>query len=151
MSARFNIYKLNLKSFRGTQMSPLFVLVSSCFRENVHVTCKMLSFLCNLDNFLLKNVIIFFFENQISKWRSFEKELFLTYFSHLLVTRETTQKFLQHIIPLTCIVYIINTCFAHPVDFFAFPVLQKLHLSCMVSLWYDSWCWFFFASSWSNQ
>ena len=52
-----------------------------------------------LDNFLLKNVIIFFFGNQIWKWRSFEKKkrLFLTYFSHFLFTREKTQKFLQHI------------------------------------------------------
>ena len=48
----------------------LFPLV---FRENVVVTCKIGSFLCNLDNLLQKNVIVFFFENQISKWRSFEK------------------------------------------------------------------------------
>ena len=30
-------------------------------------------FLCSLDNLLQKNVIVFFFENQISKWHSFEK------------------------------------------------------------------------------
>ena len=43
-------------------------------------------FLCSLDNFLPKNVIIIFFGNQISKWRSFEKraifDLFLKFFSH---------------------------------------------------------------------
>ena len=40
-------------------------------------------FLCSLDNLLRKNVIVFFFKNQISKWHSFEKKrLFWTYFSH---------------------------------------------------------------------
>ena len=57
-------------------MGTLFVLVSPCFRENVIVTCKIGSFLCSLDNFLQKNVIVFVFGNQISKWRSFEKGLF---------------------------------------------------------------------------
>ena len=56
-------------------MGPLLVLVCPCFRENVIVTCKIVSFLCSLDNFLLKNVIIFFFGNQISKWHSFEKRV----------------------------------------------------------------------------
>ena len=47
----------------GTQMGPLRVLIlaSPCFRDNVNDTCKIVSFLCNLDNFLLKNVIVFFF------------------------------------------------------------------------------------------
>ena len=31
-------------------------------------------FLCSLDNLLQKNVIIVFFEDQISKWGSFEKK-----------------------------------------------------------------------------
>ena len=34
---------INLK---GCGMSPLFVLVSPCFRENVVVTCKIGSFFC---------------------------------------------------------------------------------------------------------
>ena len=55
-------------------MGTLFVLVSPCFRENVVVTCKIGSFLCSLDNLLQKNVIVFFFGNQISKWGSFEKK-----------------------------------------------------------------------------
>ena len=67
-------------------MGPLLVLVSPCFRENVVVTCKLGSFLCSLDNLLQKNVIVFFFENQISKWLSFEKgaifDLFFTFFSY---------------------------------------------------------------------
>ena len=63
-------------------MGLLLVLVCPCFRENLIVTCKIVSFLYSLDNFR-KNVIVFFFGNQISKWRSFEKKgLFLTYFSH---------------------------------------------------------------------
>ena len=68
----------------GCGMGPLLVLVSPCFRETVVVTRKIGSFLCSLDNLLQKNV--FFFENQISKWRSFEKraifELLFTFFSY---------------------------------------------------------------------
>ena len=60
--------------FKGCGMGPWLVLVSPCFRENVVATCKIGSFLCSLDNILQKNVIVFFFENQISKWRSFEKK-----------------------------------------------------------------------------
>ena len=67
-------------------MGPWLVLVSPCFRENVVSTCKIGSFLCSLDNLLQKNVIVLFFGNQISKWRSFEKmaifDLLFTFFSH---------------------------------------------------------------------
>ena len=66
-------------------MGTLFVLVSPCLRENVVFTCKIGSFLCSLDNLLQKNVIGFFFGNQISKWRSFAKraifDLLFTFFS----------------------------------------------------------------------
>ena len=67
-------------------MGALFVLVSLCFRKNVVVICKVGSFLCSLDNLLQENVIVFFFGNQISKWRSFEKraifDLLFAFFSH---------------------------------------------------------------------
>ena len=67
-------------------MGLLLVLVCPCFWGTVIVTCKIVSFLCSLDNFLLKNVIVFFFGNQISKWRSFEKraifDLLFTSISH---------------------------------------------------------------------
>ena len=54
---------------------------------------KLCLFLCSLDNFLLKIAIVFSFGNQISKWRSFEKELFLTYFKFVfLITRERHKK-----------------------------------------------------------
>ena len=59
--------------FKGCGMGPWLVLVSPCFRENVDATCKIGSFLCSLDNLLQKNVIVLFFGNQISKWRSLEK------------------------------------------------------------------------------
>ena len=68
-------------------MGLLLVLVSPSLRENVVVTCKIGSFLCCLDDLLQKKVIVFIFENQILKWRSFEKGLFLTHFSLFLVTR----------------------------------------------------------------
>ena len=72
--------------FKGCGKGTVFVLVSPCFRENVVVTCKIGSFLCSIDNLHQKNVIVFFFGNQISKWRSFEKsaifDLLFTFFSH---------------------------------------------------------------------
>ena len=72
--------------FKGCGMGPWLVLVSPCFRENVVATCKIGSFLCSLDNLLQKNVIVLFFGNQISKWRSFEKkaifDLLFTFSSH---------------------------------------------------------------------
>ena len=112
---------------KGSQRGPLLVLVSPCFRENVNVRCKIGSFLCSLDNFLLKNAIVFSFGNQISKWRSFEKKgLFLTYFSHFLVTREKTQKSFGTYPTYihTRILLILLTFFF----FFAFPILQKLQI-----------------------
>ena len=114
-------------------MGPWLVLVSPCFRENVVATCKIGSFLCSLDNLLQKNVIVLFFGNQISKWRSsFEKRLFLTYFSHFLVTREKLQKFLQHISHSQTYTY-----FAHPINFFCLTNFEKnTNLSGTVSLWY---------------
>ena len=88
----------NFCYFKGRETCPLLVLVSPCFRENIIVTCKIVSFLCNLDNFLPKNVMVFCFGNQISKWRSFEKKgYFLTYFSFSLVTREKTKHPSAHI------------------------------------------------------
>ena len=128
-------------------MGPWLVLVSPCFRENEVATCKIGSFLCSSDNLLQKNVIVFFFGNQISKWRSFEKRLFLTYFSHFLVTREKLQKFLQHISHSHTYTY-----FAQPFDFFCLTNFEKnTNLSGTVSFWYESWCWFLFAPFWNNR
>ena len=70
---------------KGCGMGPWLVLVSPCFRENVVATFQIGSFLCSLDTLLQKNVIVLFFGNQISKWRSFEKKgyfnLLFTFFS----------------------------------------------------------------------
>ena len=117
-------------------MGPLLALVPPCFRKNVVVACKIGSFLCSLDNLLQKNLIVFFFGNQISKWRSFEKgaifDLLFTFVSY----QGKLQKFLQHISHSHTYMY-----FAHPIDFFCLTNFEKnANLSGMVSLWYDSWC-----------
>ena len=64
-------------------------MACSCFPlfwEKVVATCEIRSFLCSLDNLLQKNVIVLSFENQISKWRSFETrvifDLLFTFSSH---------------------------------------------------------------------
>ena len=109
-----------------------------CFRENVVATCKIGSVLCSLDNLLQKNVIVFFFGNQISKWRSFEKraifDLLFTFFSHQgKITKNYVSTYLTHI--HTRILLTLLT-------FFALPILKKknMNLSGTVSLWYESWC-----------
>ena len=63
-----------------------------------------------------------------------KKVLFLTSFAHFLVTVEKTTLF-QHISYLHKYTYL-----AHPFDFFAIPILQKItKLLYIVSLWYESW------------
>ena len=95
-------------------MGPWLVLVSACFRENVFATCKIGSFLYSLDNLLQKNIIVlFFWKSNFKMALVWKKGLFLTYFSHFLVTREKLQKFLQHISHSHTYTY-----FSHPIDFF---------------------------------
>ena len=126
--------------FKGCGMGPWLVLVSPCFRENVVATCKIGSFLCSLDNLLQKNVIVLFFGNQISKWRSFEKraifDLLFTFFSH---QGKVTKLPSAHI----SITYMHVFCSPYWL-FFALPILKNTNLSGTVSLWYESWCWFLF-------
>ena len=83
-------------------------------------------FLCSLDTLLqeIENVIVFFFGNQISKWRSFEKRaifgLLFIFFSH----QGKLQKFLQHVSHSHTYTY-----FAHPIDFFfALPIVKKIRI-----------------------
>ena len=116
-------------------MGPWLVLVSPCFRENVVAICKIGSFLCILDNLLQKNVIVFFFGNQISKWRSFEKrailDLLFTFFSH----QGKVTKIPSAHISLTYI-----HVFCSPYWFFYLPNFEKnMNLSGTVYLWYESW------------
>ena len=55
-------------------MFPLLDLVAPCFRGKCSCHMQTWVFLCSFDNLLQKNVIVFFFENHISKWPSFEKK-----------------------------------------------------------------------------
>ena len=114
---RFYLYK---HKFNGCGMGPQLVLVSSCFRENIVVTCKVGSFLCSLDNLLLKNVIVFFLKIKFQNGAHLKNGLFLTYFSNFLVTREMLQNYLQHTSHSHTYTY-----FVHPIDFFALPILKK--------------------------
>ena len=65
-------------------------MACSCFRENVVATCKIGSFLCNFDNLLQKNIIVFFFWKSNFKmaliWK--KKGIFDLLFT-FLVTRES--------------------------------------------------------------
>ena len=90
-------------------------------------------FLCSLDNFLLKKVIVFFLEIKCQNGTHLKKGLFLTYFSHYLVTRE------RHKISFPTYLTNIHTrILLTLLIFFALPILQKVtNLSCMVSLWRD--------------
>ena len=126
-------------------------LVSPCFRElDVVATCKIGSLLCSLDNLLQKNVIVLFFGNQISKWRSFEKRAIFDLLFHIFSRQEKVTKILsalQHISHSH-----IYTYFAHPIDFLCLTNFEKnTNLSDMVSLWYESWCWFLFEPFGNNQ
>ena len=128
-------------------MGPLLVLVSPCFRENVVVTCKIGSFLCSFDTLLQKNVIVFFFGNQISKWRSFEKRaifgLLFTFFSHQGKAKIPSARIWLTYMHLFCSPYWL---------FLPYQLWKKkTNLSVTVSLWCDSWCWFLFAPFWNNQ
>ena len=101
-------------------MGPRFVLVSPCFRENVVATCKIGSFLCSSDNLLQKNVLFSFLEIKFQNGTLLKQGLFLTYFSHFLVTREKLQKFIQHISLSHTYTY-----FAHRIDFFCLTNFRK--------------------------
>ena len=133
---------------KGWGMGPWLILVSPCFRENVVVTFKIGCFLCSLDNLLKKNVIVLFFVNQISKWRSFEKrticDLLFTFFSH----QGKVTKIPSAHISLT---YIHVFCSPYW-PFLLYQFWKKnTNLSDTVSLWYESLCWFLFAPFWNNQ
>ena len=68
-----------------------------------------------------QNVFVSFFGSQFQNGAHLKKKgLFLTYFSHFLVTREKLQKFLQHISHSHTYTY-----FAHPIDFFCQTNFEK--------------------------
>ena len=105
------------KLLRGVEWVHGLFLFPLVFGKNVAATCKIGSFLCSLGNLFQKNVIVLFFGNQISKWRSFEKRAIFDLLFTFLVTRE---KFLQHISHLHTYTY-----FAHPIDFFCLTNFEK--------------------------
>ena len=138
-------------ALKGCGMGPWLVLVSPCFRENVVATCKIGSFLCSLDNLLQKNVIVFFFGNQISKWRSFEKKGYFDLLFLFLVTRDKLTKIASAHFSLT---YIHVFCSPYRLFFLPYQFWKKktnLSGTVSLSLWYESWCWFLFAPFWNNQ
>ena len=122
-----NACKLEYSSFllKGCGMGPWLVLVSPCFGENEVATCKIGSFLCSLDNLIQKNVIVFFFGNQISKWRSFEKraifDLLFTFFSY----QGKVIKIPSAHISLT---YIHVFCSPYWLFFAFIPILKKIRI-----------------------
>ena len=105
---------------KGCGMGPWLVLVSLCLRENVVATCKIGSFLCSLDNLLQKNVIVLFFGNQISKWRSFEKKAIIDLLFTFSINQGKVTK-----IPSAHISNTYIHIFPYPINFFALPILKK--------------------------
>ena len=107
---------------RGVEWVRCLFLFPLVFWENVVVACKIGSFLCSLHTLLQKNVIVFFFfwKSNFKMALIWKKVLFLTYFSHFLVTREKLQKFLQHISYSHTYMY-----FAYPIDFYSLTNFGK--------------------------
>ena len=130
-------------------MGPLLALVSTCFRETVNVTCKIVSFLCSLSNLLLKSEIVFFFRNQISKWRSFEKrhifDPLFTFFSHHVGKWHKNSFSTYPTYIHTCILLTLLT-------FLPFQFLQKVRI---YQVWFlfgvTLWCWFILEQSINNK
>ena len=110
-------------TLRGVEWpGPWLVLVSPCFRESVVATCKIGSFFCVVKIIYFRKTQLFsFLEIKFQNGAHLKKGLFLTYFTHFLVTMEKLQKFLQHISHSHTYTY-----FAHPIDFFALLILKKI-------------------------
>ena len=94
---------------KGTQLGPLLALISPWFRENVIVTLKIVSFLCS---FFLMALI----------WK--KGYFWPTFHIFFLSPGKRHTKILQHISHLHTYTY-----FAHPIDFFALPMLQKIRIN----------------------
>ena len=141
-------FQLQLVKLKGCWMGPWLVLVSPCFRENVVATCKIGSFLCTLDNLLQKNVIVLFFGNQISKWRSFEKRGYFWPTFHIFQSPGKSYKKSFS----TYVTHIYTRILLTLLTFLSYQFWKKNpNLSDTVSLWYESWCWFLFVPFWNNQ
>ena len=131
-------------------MDPLFVAACPLLRENVIFTCTIVSFLCSLDRFLLKNVSVFFFGNQfqnganLKKKKTKNKAAIFDIFT-FLVTAEKTKNTLSHI--WLAYIYVFSSVYW----IFCLTNFAKKY-SFMISLWCeDSWCWFLFVAYFSSQ
>ena len=81
-------------------------------------------FLCSLDNLLQKNVIVFFFfEIKFQNGAYLKKGLFLTHFSHFLVTRESYKNSFS-----TYLTHIYTRILLTLLTFFALPILKKIRI-----------------------
>ena len=70
-------------------------------------------------------------------------DLLFTFFSHQgKNTKVPSANISLTYIPVFCSPYWL---------FYLTNFAKITNLSCMVSLWFDSWCWFFFTPFWSNQ
>ena len=109
-------------------MGPLLVFVCPCFRENVIVTCKIVSLLGSLDNCLLQNVIIFFLGGiKCQNGAHLKKKVIFDLLFTFLVTNEKTQNSISTY--FTSIhTYIHTRVLLTLLTFFALPILQKLRI-----------------------
>ena len=89
-------YKFMCKQLPGCGMGPP-LLVSPCLRENVVVTCKILSFLCSLDTLLQKNVIVFFFWKSNFKMALIWKKGYFWPTFHIFSHQGKVAKFFKHV------------------------------------------------------
>ena len=128
-------------------MGPWLVLVPPCFRENVVATSKIGSFLCNLDNLLQKNVIVlFFWKSNFKMGLIWKKSYFYLLFRFSGHQGKVTKIPSAHI----SLTYIHVFCSLYWL-FLPYQLWKNTNLSGTVSLWFESWCWFFFAPFWNNQ
>ena len=118
-----NFYLSTEDSVKGCGMGSWLVLVSPCFRENVVATCKIGCFLCSLDNLLQKNIIVLFFGNKISKWRSFEKRAIFDLLFTFLVTRESYKNSFS-----TYLTHIHTHILLTLLTVLALPILKKIRI-----------------------
>ena len=116
----FSILRFTLRGVEWVHGLFLFPLV---FGENVVATCKIGSFLCSLDNLLQKNVIVLFLKIKFQNGARLKKGLFLTYFSHFLVTRESYKNSFS-----TYLTHIHTRILLTLLTFFALPILKKIRI-----------------------
>ena len=113
----------NRISNKGTVMIPLLVLVCSSYRENVIVACKIVSFSCSLDSFLLKMHFFSFWKSNFKMALTWKKGYFDILFTFIIHQRKDTNNFSAHL----SLTYIHVFCSPY-IDFFALPILLKLRI-----------------------